>query len=213
MSQKAYHMRYEKIILGRIRCEKAPQVVRAWSSLYWINIMNTHLHPHRHSLKRWGGRLCGTSTQQWGGGGSNCKSNNHHQLQYQKCHLYSQCCNHCCCHWCDHHCHCCLHRQTSGQVCPSESPRCTFDCTCGRGRIASRAKDQYSINCLSMPYSLSSRLRCFWCKFVYVAIYFILLITKIRSPTSHDWCNICNVYRLIDGPLVDGDASCWCCWG
>ena len=23
-------MRYEKIILGRIRCEKAPQVVRAW---------------------------------------------------------------------------------------------------------------------------------------------------------------------------------------
>ena len=27
--QKTYHMRYEKIILGRIRCEKASQVVRA----------------------------------------------------------------------------------------------------------------------------------------------------------------------------------------
>ena len=63
---------------------------------------------------------------------------------------------------------------------------CTFDCPCGRGRIACRAKDQYSINCLSMLYSLSSRLRCFWCKFVYVAIYLILSITKkIRSPTSH----------------------------
>ena len=29
MSQKTYHTRYEKIILDRIRCEKAPQVVRA----------------------------------------------------------------------------------------------------------------------------------------------------------------------------------------
>ena len=29
MSQKAYLMRYEKIILGRIRCEKAPKVVPA----------------------------------------------------------------------------------------------------------------------------------------------------------------------------------------
>ena len=30
MSQKTLkHMRYEKIILGRIRCEKVPQVVRA----------------------------------------------------------------------------------------------------------------------------------------------------------------------------------------
>ena len=30
MSQKIEQLRYEKIILGRIRCEKAPQVVRAW---------------------------------------------------------------------------------------------------------------------------------------------------------------------------------------
>ena len=30
MSQKSYHTRYEKIILGWIRCEKAPQVVPAW---------------------------------------------------------------------------------------------------------------------------------------------------------------------------------------
>ena len=30
MLQKTYHTRYEKIILGRIRCEKAPQVVWAW---------------------------------------------------------------------------------------------------------------------------------------------------------------------------------------
>ena len=29
MSKKTYHTRYEKIILGRIRCEKAPQVVKA----------------------------------------------------------------------------------------------------------------------------------------------------------------------------------------
>ena len=29
MSQKTYHMRYEKIFLGRIRCEKAAQVVPA----------------------------------------------------------------------------------------------------------------------------------------------------------------------------------------
>ena len=30
MSQKTWHMRYEEIILGRIRCEEAPQVVPAW---------------------------------------------------------------------------------------------------------------------------------------------------------------------------------------
>ena len=30
MSQKTEHMHYEIIILGRIRCEKSPQVVRAW---------------------------------------------------------------------------------------------------------------------------------------------------------------------------------------
>ena len=29
VTKKAYHTRYEKIILGRIRCEKAPQVVPA----------------------------------------------------------------------------------------------------------------------------------------------------------------------------------------
>ena len=34
MSQKNLtYMRYEKIILGRIRCEKAPQVVPAWCGL------------------------------------------------------------------------------------------------------------------------------------------------------------------------------------
>ena len=39
-------MRYEKIILGRIRCEKAPQVVRAWSKqkefLYSLLTLNSH---------------------------------------------------------------------------------------------------------------------------------------------------------------------------
>ena len=30
MSQKTYRTRYEKIILGRICCEEAPQVVPAW---------------------------------------------------------------------------------------------------------------------------------------------------------------------------------------
>ena len=30
MSQKTYYMRHEKMILGWFRCEKAPQVVRAW---------------------------------------------------------------------------------------------------------------------------------------------------------------------------------------
>ena len=43
MSQKAYHMRYEKIILGRIRCEKAPQVVRAWSQKCWKNGLKVKL--------------------------------------------------------------------------------------------------------------------------------------------------------------------------
>ena len=28
--KQTYHTRYEKIILGRIRCEKAPQVAPAW---------------------------------------------------------------------------------------------------------------------------------------------------------------------------------------
>ena len=30
---KNYHMRYEKMILGQICCEKAPQVVPAWVNL------------------------------------------------------------------------------------------------------------------------------------------------------------------------------------
>ena len=30
MTQKTKHTRYEEIILGRIRCEEAPQVVPAW---------------------------------------------------------------------------------------------------------------------------------------------------------------------------------------
>ena len=29
MSQKSYHTRYEEIILGRIRCDEAPQVIPA----------------------------------------------------------------------------------------------------------------------------------------------------------------------------------------
>ena len=33
MSQKTYHMLYEKLNLGRIRCERAPQVVQACSSV------------------------------------------------------------------------------------------------------------------------------------------------------------------------------------
>ena len=33
MPQKTYHMRYEKIILGRICCEDAPQVVPAWKKI------------------------------------------------------------------------------------------------------------------------------------------------------------------------------------
>ena len=34
MSQKSEHTRYEKIILGRISCEEAPQVVPAWLNLF-----------------------------------------------------------------------------------------------------------------------------------------------------------------------------------
>ena len=34
MSQKTEQTRYEKIILGQIRCEKASQVVRAWTPDY-----------------------------------------------------------------------------------------------------------------------------------------------------------------------------------
>ena len=30
MLQKTGHTRYEKIVLGRVRCEKGPQVVPAW---------------------------------------------------------------------------------------------------------------------------------------------------------------------------------------
>ena len=36
MSQKSQHTRYEEIILGRIRCEKGPQVVRACNQLSTI---------------------------------------------------------------------------------------------------------------------------------------------------------------------------------
>ena len=35
MSQKTYHKRYEKIILGRIRIEEAQQVVGAWGTHKW----------------------------------------------------------------------------------------------------------------------------------------------------------------------------------
>ena len=35
--KKTYHMHYEKIILGRIYCEKAPQVLQAWY-LYCISM-------------------------------------------------------------------------------------------------------------------------------------------------------------------------------
>ena len=59
MSQKTYHTRYEKIILGRIRCEKSPQVVRVCSgkcsqkvaffhdfqlSIYFKEISTKHQH-------------------------------------------------------------------------------------------------------------------------------------------------------------------------
>ena len=37
ITQKTYHTRYENIILGRIRWEKAPQVVRAY---IYINAFN-----------------------------------------------------------------------------------------------------------------------------------------------------------------------------
>ena len=35
MSQKTYHTRYKKIILGRISIEEAPQVVGAWGTHKW----------------------------------------------------------------------------------------------------------------------------------------------------------------------------------
>ena len=38
LSQKTYHTRYEKIILGRIRCEKAPQVVRACLMVFCVRL-------------------------------------------------------------------------------------------------------------------------------------------------------------------------------
>ena len=36
MLQKNYHTRYEKIICGRIRCKKGPQVVSAWFIRGWL---------------------------------------------------------------------------------------------------------------------------------------------------------------------------------
>ena len=36
--QKTSHTRYEKIILGRIRCEKAPLVVTAFGNSWWFSV-------------------------------------------------------------------------------------------------------------------------------------------------------------------------------
>ena len=36
MSQKSQHTRYEEIILGRISCEEAPQVVPAWFAVHSV---------------------------------------------------------------------------------------------------------------------------------------------------------------------------------
>ena len=48
--QKHYHTRYEKIILGRIRCEKAPQVVRAWGNVKVIQMIWTKSASHLLSV-------------------------------------------------------------------------------------------------------------------------------------------------------------------
>ena len=49
MSQKKLHRRCEKIILGRIHCEKVTQVVTAWHALHFIRpngeiIMTLHFN-------------------------------------------------------------------------------------------------------------------------------------------------------------------------
>ena len=36
--QKTSHTRYEKIIVGRIRCEKAPLVVTAFGNSWWFSV-------------------------------------------------------------------------------------------------------------------------------------------------------------------------------
>ena len=43
MSQKTQHTRNEKIILGRIRCEKAPQVVPACQDTYYKHAPDHHM--------------------------------------------------------------------------------------------------------------------------------------------------------------------------
>ena len=45
MSQETLHTRYEKIILGRIRFEEAPQVVLAW---YAVCSMQYELNTHKY---------------------------------------------------------------------------------------------------------------------------------------------------------------------
>ena len=54
MSQKTYHTRYEEIILGRIRCEKAPQVVRACintNNAKNIGILNNTIQLQQHQIE------------------------------------------------------------------------------------------------------------------------------------------------------------------
>ena len=62
MSQKSQHTRYEEIILGRILCEEAPQVVTAWLWLPLMDIVNVYRHTCLSTyaalfLKYWGWRL------------------------------------------------------------------------------------------------------------------------------------------------------------
>ena len=54
MSQKTYHTYYEKIILGRIRCEKAPQFGRACintNNAKNIGLLNNTIQLQQHQIE------------------------------------------------------------------------------------------------------------------------------------------------------------------